>query len=92
MNKRQEPMIFNTNQDGFMKTAITTYKELEQKAKINNCFDVISEFEDYWNDEESFESNVKMMMNALCDGDYLSRQDWTEEEVNHAYEVLENVL
>lgn len=69
-----------------------TYKELEQKAKVNNCFDVISEFKDYWDDEEPFESNVKMIMNALCDGDYLSRQNWTEEEVNTAYEFLESVL
>ena len=71
---------------------MTTYKELEQKAKLNNCFDVISEFEDYWNDEEPFESNVKMIMNALCDGDYLSQQNWTEEEVNDVYEFLESVL
>ena len=71
---------------------ITTYKELEQKAKDNNCFDVISAFEDYWDNEEPFDSNVKMIMNALCDGDYLSRQDWTEEEVNTAYEFLESVL
>ena len=71
---------------------MTTYKELEQKAKDNNCFDVIAEFEDYWNDEEPFESNVKMIMDALCDGDYLSRQNWTEEEVNTAYEFLESVL
>ena len=69
-----------------------TYKELEQKAKVNNCFDVISEFEDYWDDAETFESNVKMIMDALCDGDYLSRQKWTEEEVNAAYEFLESVL
>lgn len=73
-------------------TAITTYRELEQKAKDNDCFDVISEFEDYWDDEEPFESNVNMIMNALCDGDYLSRQEWTEEEVNTAYEFLESVL
>ena len=71
---------------------MTTYKELEQTAKDNNCFDVISEFEDYWDDNETFESNVKMIMDALCDGDYLSRQNWTEEEVNAAYEFLENVL
>lgn len=71
---------------------ITTYKELEQKAKVNNCFDVISEFEDYWDDAETFENNVKMIMDALCDGDYLSRQNWTEEEVNTAYEFLESVL
>ena len=71
---------------------MTTYKELEQTAKDNNCFDVISEFEDYWDDNETFESNVKMIMDALCDGDYLSRQNWTEEEVNTAYEFLENVL
>ena len=75
-----------------MKATMTTYKELEQKAKVNNCFDVISEFEDYWDDNEPFESNVKMIMNALCDGDYLSRQNWTEEEVNTAYDFLENVL
>lgn len=73
-------------------TAITTYRELEQKAKDNDCFDVISEFEDYWDDEEPFESNVNMIMNALCDGDYLSRQEWTEEEVNTAYEFLESIL
>ena len=73
-------------------TAMTTYKELEQKAKDNDCFDVISEFEDYWDDQEPFESNVKMIMDALCDGDYLSRQKWTEEEVNAAYEFLESVL
>ena len=73
-------------------TALTTYKELEQKAKDNDCFDVISEFEDYWDNEEPFESNVKMIMDALCDGDYLSRQEWTEEEVNAAYEFLESVL
>lgn len=75
-----------------MKTTMTTYKELEQKAKVNNCFDVISEFEDYWDDAEPFESNVKMIMNALCDGDYLSRQNWTEEEVNNTYKFLESVL
>ena len=73
-------------------TALTTYKELEQKAKDNDCFDVISDFEDYWDDQEPFESNVKMIMNALCDGDYLSRQEWTEEEVNTAYEFLESIL
>lgn len=71
---------------------ITTYKELEQNAKDNDCFEVISGFEDYWDDEEPFESNVKMIMDALCDGDYLSRQEWTEEEVNTAYEFLESVL
>ena len=71
---------------------MTTYKELEQTAKDNNCFDVISEFEDYWDDNETFESNVKMIKDALCDGDYLSRQNWTEEEVNTAYEFLESVL
>ena len=71
---------------------MTTYKELEQKAKDNDCFDVISEFEDYWDNEEPFESNVKMIMDALSDGDYLSRQKWTEEEVNAAYEFLESVL
>lgn len=71
---------------------ITTYKELEQKAKDNDCFDVISKFEDYWDDAEPFESNVKMIMSALCDGEYLSRQEWTEEEVNTAYEFLESVL
>ena len=68
-----------------------TYKELEQKAKDNDCFDVISEFEDYWDDQEPFESNVKMIIDALCDGDYLSRQEWTEEEVNTAYEFLERI-
>ena len=73
-------------------TAITTYKELEQKAKDNDCFDVISGFEDYWDDQEPFESNVNMIMNALCDGNYLSRQEWTEEEVNTAYEFLESIL
>ena len=73
-------------------TALTTYRELEQKAKDNDCFDVISDFEDYWDDQEPFESNVKMIMNALCDGDYLSRQEWTEEEVNTAYEFLESIL
>ena len=71
---------------------INTYKELAQQAKDNDCFDVISEFEDYWDDAETFESNVKMIMDALCDGDYLSRQNWTEEEVNTAYEFLESVL
>ncbi len=73
-------------------TAITTYKELEQTAKENNCFDVISEFEDYWDDKEPAASNIKMIMDALCDGDYLSRQNWAEEEVNAAYEFLESVL
>ena len=73
-------------------TALTTYKELEQKAKDNDCFDVISEFEDYWDDAETFKNNVKMIMDALCDGDYLSRQEWTEEEVNTAYEFLESIL
>ena len=68
-----------------------TYAELEQKAKVNNCFDVISEFEDFWDDEEPFESNVKMIMNALCDGEFLARYDWSEEEVNEAYEFLENI-
>lgn len=69
-----------------------TYKELEQKAKDHDCFDMISEFEDYWDDKEPFESNVKLIMDALCDGDYLSRQKWTEEEVNAAYDFLESVL
>lgn len=69
-----------------------TYAELEQKAKINNCFDVISEFENYWDDNETCDSNIKMIMDALCDGDYLSRQDWSEEEVNNTYEFLENII
>ena len=72
-------------------TAMTSYKELEQKANDNDCFDVISEFEDYWDDAEPFESNVKMILNALCDGDYLSRQEWTEEEVNAEYELLDSI-
>lgn len=70
---------------------LITYKDLEKTARENGCFDVISEFENYWDDNETFESNVKMIMDALCDGDYLSRQEWTEDEVGEAYDFLENV-
>lgn len=70
---------------------LITYKDLEQNAKDNDCFDVISEFEDYWDDNETFESNVKMIMDALCDGSFLSCQEWTEDEVNKAYDLLENI-
>lgn len=71
---------------------LITYKDLENTARENDCFNVISEFEDYWDDNETFESNVKMIMDALCDGSFLSRQEWTEDEVGEAYDFLENVL
>jgi len=70
---------------------LITYKDLEKTARENDCFNVISEFEDYWDDNETFESNVKMIMDALCDGEYLSRQEWTEDEVGEAYDFLENI-
>lgn len=70
---------------------LITYKDLENTARENDCFNVISEFEDYWDDNETFESNVKMIMDALCDGSFLSRQEWTEDEVNKAYDFLENI-
>lgn len=70
---------------------LITYKYLEKKARDVGCFGVISEFENYWDDNETFDSNIKMIMDALCDGSFLSRQEWTENEVNEAYEFLENI-
>lgn len=58
----------------------------EDSAKI-----VVTLFEDFWDTDESFQENIQRFLDALSDGEFLSRNDWDEEDVNDAYTFLENL-
>lgn len=68
-----------------------TYEEYIALARDSGVYEIISELNRYRDPELELEDNCIRFMDALCDGEFLACYDWSEEEVNKAYEFLENI-